>query len=80
VTLLIRPEHIRLSREPLDGRKNVSMQVDTIVNYGDNALVIGRAGMLGMRVRVLGRDVVVIKEGETCCISWLPEAVFVIDR
>src|SRR5690606_8561021 len=52
VTLLIRPEHIRLSRNPIEGRKNVRMQVETIVNYGDNALVIGKVGDLQMRVRV----------------------------
>ncbi|WP_309082931.1 ABC transporter ATP-binding protein [Chelativorans sp.] len=80
VTLLIRPEHIRLSRKPVEGRKNAAMQVETIVNYGDNALVIGRVGDLPMRVRVLGADVVIIQEGEECCISWLPEAVFVISR
>ncbi|WP_346891009.1 ABC transporter ATP-binding protein [uncultured Roseibium sp.] len=80
VTLLIRPEHIKLSRKAVEGRKNVSMDVETIVNYGDNALVIGRVGGFSMRVRVLGADVVIIKEGEVCNISWLPESVFVIDR
>lgn len=80
VTLLIRPEHIKLSRNPIDGRKNVRMVVETIVNYGDNALVIGRAGDIPMRVRVLGADVVIIQEGEECCISWMPEAVFVITQ
>src|SRR5690606_9138828 len=74
VSLLIRPEHIKLSRQPVEGRKNVSMHVDTIVNYGDNALVIGRVGDQQMRVRVLGRDVVVIKENEECTISWPAEA------
>lgn len=78
VKLLIRPEHIRLSREPVEGRKNVGMHVETIVNYGDNALVIGRVGEFPMRVRVLGRDVVVVREGQDCTISWLPESVFVI--
>jgi putative spermidine/putrescine transport system ATP-binding protein len=78
VTLLVRPEHIRLSRNPVDGRKNISMKVETIVNYGDNALVIGRAGDLNLRVRVLGADVVIIREGDECCISWAPESVFVI--
>jgi putative spermidine/putrescine transport system ATP-binding protein len=80
VTLLIRPELIRLSRKPVDGYKSVEMQVDAIVNYGDNALVTGHVSDLPMRVRVLGADVVVIKEGETCCIGWRPEAVFVLDR
>jgi putative spermidine/putrescine transport system ATP-binding protein len=80
VTLLIRPEHIKLSRSPIEGRKNARMIVETIVNYGDNALVIGRAGDIPMRVRVLGADVVIIKEGEECCISWAPDAVFVITK
>jgi putative spermidine/putrescine transport system ATP-binding protein len=80
VTLLIRPELIRVSRDPIEGRKNVRMHVDTIVNYGDNALVMGRVGELPMRVRVHGADVVIINEGEECCISWSSEAVFVLDR
>jgi putative spermidine/putrescine transport system ATP-binding protein len=80
VTLMIRPEHIRLSRVPIEGRKNVHMKVETIVNYGDNALVIGRVGNLSMRARVLGADIVVIKEGEECCISWTPDSVYMIAR
>ncbi|WP_117190319.1 ABC transporter ATP-binding protein [Rhizobium terrae] len=80
VTLLVRPEHIKLSRNPIEGRRNVRMTVETIVNYGDNALVIGRAGDLPMRVRVLGADVVIIKEGEECCVSWMRDSVFVITR
>ena len=63
VTLLIRPEHIRLSRNTIEERKNVRIQVDIIVNHGDNALVVGRVGDLPMRVRALGADVV-IQEGE----------------
>lgn len=80
VTLLIRPEHIKLSRNPVDGRRNAFMTVETIVNYGDNALVIGRAGDIPLRVRVLGADVVIIKEGEECCVSWTPDSVFVITK
>jgi putative spermidine/putrescine transport system ATP-binding protein len=33
-----------------------------------------------MRVRVLGADVVILKEGDDCHISWLPEAVYLIAR
>jgi len=78
VTLMIRPEHIKLSRNPIEGRKNVRMTVETIVNYGDNALVIGCVGDQQMRVRVLGADVVIIQEGETCCISWTRDSVYVV--
>ncbi|MCO5732188.1 ABC transporter ATP-binding protein [Rhizobium sp. SSA_523] len=78
VTLLIRPEHIKLSRQPVEGRQSVPMKVETIINYGDNALVIGTSGSVTMRVRVLGADVVIIKEGEDSYISWTPDSVFVI--
>jgi putative spermidine/putrescine transport system ATP-binding protein len=61
---------------PINGRKNVRMKVETIVNYGDNALVIGSVGTQPMRV--LGADVVIIKENDECTISWTPDAVYVI--
>lgn len=77
VTLLLRPEHIKISRRTPEGEV-ARMKVDTIVNYGDNALVIGRTGDHTMRVRVLGADVVIIQEGEECYISWRPESVHVI--
>ncbi|TWG90517.1 putative spermidine/putrescine transport system ATP-binding protein [Mesorhizobium sp. J18] len=80
VTLIIRPEHIRLSRDPKKGRHNARMKVETIVNYGDNALVIGRVGEQSMRVRVLGADVVIIKEGEDCHVSWTPDSVYMIAK
>lgn len=80
VTLMIRPEHIRLSRNPIEGRKNVRMTVETIVNYGDNALVIGKVDGQSMRVRVLGADVVIIQEGEECCISWTRDSVYMIAK
>ena len=75
VTLLIRPEHIKLSRQPLEGRKNVRIKVDTIVNYGDNALLMGHTEKRTLRCRVLGADIVIIKEGDECHLSWLPDAV-----
>jgi len=78
VTLMIRPEHIKLSRKPIEGRHNAPMKIDTIVNYGDNALVIGSSGGVPMRVRVLGADVVILKEGDDCHISWMPDAVYPI--
>jgi len=79
-TLMIRPEHIKLSRNPVEGRHNVRMKVETIINYGDNALVVGKVGEQAMRARVLGADVVIIKEGEECCISWLRDSVYLIAK
>jgi ABC-type spermidine/putrescine transport systems, ATPase components len=80
VTLLIRPEHLKLSRNPLDGRFNAAMTIETIVNYGDNAVVIGRKGAAQIRVRVPGADVVILKEGDDCHVSWTEDSVFVLDR
>ncbi|WP_019173079.1 ABC transporter ATP-binding protein [Pseudaminobacter salicylatoxidans] len=79
-TLMIRPEHIKLSRSPVGGRQNVRMKVETIVNYGDNALVVGKVGDHTMRVRVLGADVVIIQENEECCISWQRDSVYLIAK
>ncbi len=56
------------------------MKVETIVNYGDNALVVGKVGEQAMRVRVLGADVVIIQENEECCISWLRDSVYLIAK
>ena len=72
---MIRPENMKLSRAPLEGRMNAPLRIETIVNSGDNALVIGRAGETLLRVRVLGADVVILKEGDDCLLCWLPEAV-----
>ncbi|WP_172291977.1 ABC transporter ATP-binding protein [Pseudoruegeria sp. HB172150] len=80
VALLIRPEHLKLSRDPKEGRMNAKMVIDTIVNYGDNALVIGHRGDTQIRVRVPGADVVILKEGEECHFSWTEDAAFVLDR
>ena len=77
VALLIRPESIRLSPVAVGDHNEAEMRVETIVNYGDNALVIGQVGELQMRARILGAEVGV-KEGETCHISWPAEAVYAI--
>ncbi|MEW5422810.1 ABC transporter ATP-binding protein [Amorphus sp. 3PC139-8] len=78
VAVVIRPEHMKLSRNPIEGRSNARMTIDTIVNYGDNALVIGHAGEQPIRVRVLGADVVILHEGDECCFSWTDDAVFLV--
>ena len=78
IALVLRPEHLRLSREPLEGRSNARMVVETIVNYGDNALVIGRAGEATIRVRVYGADVVILQEGDECSFSWLEDDIYIV--
>lgn len=80
LSVMIRPEHIKLSRKPKMGWQTASMVIDTIVNYGDNALVLGMVGDLPVRARVLGADVVILKEGEPCQINWQAENVTPILR
>lgn len=80
VTLLIRPENLKLSQDPLADHRHSAMTVDTIVNYGDTALVIGQKGAAQIRVRVPGADVVSLQEGEACFVNWTDDAVFVLDR
>ena len=76
VTLVLRPEDLKLSRNPVEGRRNARMVIETIVNYGDSALVIGRAGETLIRVRVHGADVVILREGDPCCVSWTDGAAY----
>ncbi|MDF0602111.1 ABC transporter ATP-binding protein [Psychromarinibacter sp. C21-152] len=80
VALLIRPEHLKLSRKPLEECRHASMTVETIVNYGDNALVIGRKDTAQIRVRVPGADVVTLEEGDECHVNWTDHAVFVLEH
>ncbi|MFV0491712.1 MAG: ABC transporter ATP-binding protein [Pseudorhodobacter sp.] len=80
VALMIRPEHLKLKRNPMEGRMNAPMKVETIVNYGDNALVIGRNGETQIRVRVPGADVVILKEGDDCHVSWTEKDVLVLNK
>lgn len=75
LTMMIRPEHIKLSREPKDGWQHAQMVIETIVNYGDNAVVLGTAGETPIRVRVLGADVVILKESDRCVINWQAEHI-----
>jgi putative spermidine/putrescine transport system ATP-binding protein len=78
VTVVLRPEHLKLSRAPAEGRMNAQMKIETIVNYGDSALVIGQAGDMQIRVRVLGADVVILREGDTCHFSWTEDSIFLV--
>ncbi|RVV99234.1 ABC transporter ATP-binding protein [Mesobaculum littorinae] len=80
VALVLRPEQMKLSRDPVPGRMNAAMTVETIVNFGDSALVIGRHGGTPIRVRLHGADVVILKEGDAATVSWTEDAVYVVTR
>lgn len=78
VTLVLRPEHIKLSREPIAGCFNSTMTIETIVNFGDSALVIGHRDGTALRVRVPGADVVILKEGDDCYLNWTEDNVYLV--
>jgi putative spermidine/putrescine transport system ATP-binding protein len=78
VTLVLRPEHMKLSRQPIEGRFHALMQIETIVNFGDSALVIGHREGTPLRVRVPGADVVILKEGDACYVNWDEENVYLV--
>lgn len=78
VTVMIRPEHIKLTKQPVEGMQHAAMLISTIVNYGDNALVLGHVGEKEVRVRVLGADVTILKEGDACVINWQTNNVVIV--
>jgi len=78
VTLVLRPEHIKLSREPIAGCFSSTMTIETIVNFGDSALVIGHRDGTALRVRVPGADVVILKEGDDCYLNWTEDNVYLV--
>lgn len=78
VTLMVRPEHMMVSRTHREDHTSTRMVVRTVVNYGDHALVIGQSGKQAMRVRVPGSDVADISEGRECHVHWLAKSVHVI--
>lgn len=80
VTLVLRPEHLKLSRQPIEGRSSAMMTIETIVNFGDSGLVIGHKDGVQFRVRVPGADVVILEEGDDCFINWTQDHVYVVGQ
>ncbi len=78
VTLLIRPESIRLQQTNVAQRVGAALRIDTIVHYGDSALVFGRVGAQTLRVKVFGAQAAALSEGDECSVGWTTQAVFVI--
>lgn len=80
ISLLIRPEMIRLRREDQQEQNGHSCHftIESMVNYGDNVLVIGTAGRTNLRVRVPSLDGKWLHEGMTCIAEWSGDNVHVI--
>jgi putative spermidine/putrescine transport system ATP-binding protein len=80
ISLLIRPEMIRLRTEDHQEQNGHSCHftIESMVNYGDNVLVIGTAGRTNLRVRVPSLDGKWLHEGMTCIAEWSCDNIHVI--
>ena len=76
VTLMVRPEAFHLVGE--DGPAGFDMTVGTIVNYGDNALVMGEHASQPLRIKLMGHEAARLSEGQSVRVAWKPEAVHLI--
>lgn len=79
VDLLVRPERVRIAG-PGDDLSTVQLTIDTIVDYGDTVLAIGRVGDHPMRMRTVGNPPKSLQEGATLTVGWSPEEVHAIPR
>ena len=79
VDLLVRPERIRIAK-PGENLTTVPMTVETLVNYGDNVLAIGKAGNQRLRMRIAGASPAELREGATITVGWVPEEAHPIPR
>nr|WP_245215976.1 ABC transporter ATP-binding protein [Pararoseomonas baculiformis] len=71
-TLLLRPEVLGLAQP---GASNTCrMRVETVVHFGDSALLIGDAGGTALRARLPGQAAQGISERAEIALSWNPAA------
>jgi putative spermidine/putrescine transport system ATP-binding protein len=78
-TLLLRPE--LLSPAEADHVPNrLLLAVEEVVQFGDSALLIGRAGGVPLRARIGGRAAQGIAAGAQVPLAWRPDAAHLIAR
>lgn len=65
VEVVLRPEFIRLNAPEADNSLAFSVAIEGLVNYGDTAVLIGKAGSQDIRLRSLAYDVAGLSEGQT---------------
>ncbi len=80
VDLLLRPERLRLVRGPTDGLNTMALRIDSLVNYGDSLLAIGRAGERTLRLRLTGATADGMHEGATVTVGWDPRDGHLVAR
>jgi ABC-type Fe3+/spermidine/putrescine transport system ATPase subunit len=70
VTLLIRPERLRVARSSEQHDNVFDMTVDDIINYGDSILAIGNTRGLPLRVRMVGGGPDALARGMSIKVGW----------
>jgi putative spermidine/putrescine transport system ATP-binding protein len=81
VDLLIRPERLRIvTVGDVENLNTLDMDVDTIVNYGDSVLAIGRVGDKPLRMRIAGTLPEALREGVRLRVGWSPADAYVVSR
>jgi putative spermidine/putrescine transport system ATP-binding protein len=80
ISLLIRPEMIRLRTEDRrdPNAHSCHFKIGSMVNYGDNILVMGTAGGVNLRVRVPGLDGKWLQEEMMCIAEWNHDNIHVV--
>jgi putative spermidine/putrescine transport system ATP-binding protein len=76
VTLLLRPEVFGTA--PAENR--CTLRVETIVHFGDSALLIGHVGGTPLRARLPGHAAQGIEEGADVALFWRPESGHLIPQ
>jgi putative spermidine/putrescine transport system ATP-binding protein len=79
VDVMVRPEDLRIVEGESARLNAVEMLIDTIVNYGDSLMVVGRAGKLSLRMRLSGQAPDLV-EGAAIRVGWAPEQAHLIAR
>jgi putative spermidine/putrescine transport system ATP-binding protein len=79
VDVMVRPEDLRIVEGESARLNAVEMLIDTIVNYGDSLMVVGRAGKLPLRMRLSGQAPDLV-EGAAIRVGWAPEQAHLIAR
>ncbi len=70
VTLMIRPERLRLARAGERHDNTFEMTVEDVINYGDSILAIGNTRGLPLRLRVAGAGPDAVARGTSVTVGW----------
>ncbi len=69
IEILLRPERVRAG-DLADSDITASMEVETLINYGDSMLAIGTVSGRTFRVRIVGQAPAALREGSSIPVGW----------